>query len=634
LALGVAVKALGVGADVRLLVALGQGSQDGLADRGGELEAGVLQGAVQGLPEGVAVLPEGVRVQAGEGGEDGLLHGLAGLHLLGTGGALLPALGQVVEGAFLGQACDALGGGLEVEAQGALHGDLAEAEVLVVEDLRALAFLEGAVEVHDGRAVRIADLVALVAQGLAHLLVEVHGVDELDLALALRRLAVGDDPHVGEDAGVEEELVGQGDDGLQPVVLQDPAADLALPGAGVAGEQGRAVEDDGDAAAPRADRLHLADHVLQEQEGAVVDARQAGAEAAGEAFVAVLVLYGLLDLLPLHAEGRVGEHVVEALAGVAVVGEAVAAGDVARVLGLEQHVRLADGEGLVELLAEQLQVGLRVALGQVVLGHREHAAGPAGRVVQGLDDARGGQGVAVLPEQQLDHELDDLAGGEVLAGGLVGLLGEAPDQVLEDPAHLVVGHHAGVQVHLGEALHHQVEDVGLVQARHLLGELEALDEDLPHVVAEGAQVGVEVLGDVVRVVQQAAEVEAGGVVEVGPADAAQDGGGLLDAAAREPIVLLHDRVPGVLQHAVQAPQHGEGQDDLAVVVLLEVAAQQVGDGPQEAGRLGEAGELAALARLAGGLRRGLIGERGVARGGDGVAGRRLGYGEWGRPVVG
>ena len=103
---------------------------------------------------------------------------------------------------------------------------------------------------------------------------ELAGVDELDLALALRLLAVGEHPDVGGDAGVVEELVGQGDDGLQPVVLDDPAADVALAAAGVAGEERRAVEDDADAAAAVLGRAHLGEHVLEEEQRAVVDARQ------------------------------------------------------------------------------------------------------------------------------------------------------------------------------------------------------------------------------------------------------------------------------------------------------------------------------------------------------------------------
>src|SRR5579862_9433380 len=43
---------------------------------------------------------------------------------------------------------------------------------------------------------------------------------------------------------------------------------------------------------------------------------------------------------------------------------------------------------------------------------------------------------------------------------------------------------------------------------------------------------------------------------------------------------------GGLQHAVQPSQHGERQDDLAVLGLLVVAAQQICDGPDERGEIG------------------------------------------------
>jgi hypothetical protein len=38
---------------------------------------------------------------------------------------------------------------------------------------------------------------------------------------------------------------------------------------------------------------------------------------------------------------------------------------------------------------------------------------------------------------------------------------------------------------------------------------------------------------------------------------------------------------GLFEDAVETPQHHEGQDDLAVLGLLEVAAQEFGDGPDE-----------------------------------------------------
>ena len=57
---------------------------------------------------------------------------------------------------------------------------------------------------------------------------------------------LGDEPNIGEDAGVVEKLVRQGDDGVEPVVLDDPASDIGRAGTGIAAEQGRAIEDDGD----------------------------------------------------------------------------------------------------------------------------------------------------------------------------------------------------------------------------------------------------------------------------------------------------------------------------------------------------------------------------------------------------
>ena len=64
--------------------------------------------------------------------------------------------------------------------------------------------LEVAEEARDLLDVLGAQLLALAAQALAHLLPEAAGVDQLHLALAVLRLAVADDPDVGADAGVVE----------------------------------------------------------------------------------------------------------------------------------------------------------------------------------------------------------------------------------------------------------------------------------------------------------------------------------------------------------------------------------------------------------------------------------------------
>ena len=288
-----------------------------------------------------------------------------------------------------------------------------KAEVLVVENLRDDEFLaiefpglailestEDAGEVADVVGIvlvirtpgfRIADLAALVAEAFLHRHPEVPPVDELDLALALLRLPVGEDPDVGGDAGIVEKLLRQGDDGFQPIVLDDPAADLGLARAGIPGEQRRAVENNADAAAAILRRAHLRDHVLEEQQRAVIHPRQPSPEAPLVTERVRLLLDRLFLLLPSHAEGWIGEHIVEGVSvsrGVAVeliLGEGIATPDVVSIFALDQHVRLANRPGsVVQVLAEQVGISLGIELLDVVFRYGEHPAGAAGRIVNGF----------------------------------------------------------------------------------------------------------------------------------------------------------------------------------------------------------------------------------------------------------
>ena len=246
--------------------------------------------------------------------------------------------------------------------------------------------------------------------------------------------------------------------------------------------------------------------MLQEEQGAVVDARQAGAEAAAEAEGVALALDVALLLLPLHAEGRVGEHVVEGpllavgVAVEAVLGEGVAEDDVVGVLALDQHVGLADRPGfVVPVLAVEMRVGVGVELADVLLGDGQHAAGAAGRVIDRLHDVAVGE-VFFRREQQVDHQLDHLTRREVVPGLLVRLLSADPDQLLEDVAHLHVVHAIRGEVDGGERLDDLVEQVLLGHARDLRVEGEPL-HDLADVGREAVDVAVEVGRELVRVVR-------------------------------------------------------------------------------------------------------------------------------------
>lgn len=192
----------------------------------------------------------------------------------------------------------------------------------------------------------------------------------------------------------------------------------------------------------------------------------------------------------------------------AVVGQGVAGDDVGHVLALDEHVCLADGVGLVvEFLAEQGQAGGGVVLQQVFAGHGEHAARACCGVVDGAHHgiARG-EDVAVFDEQQVDHEADDFARGEVFPGGFVGDFRELADQFFKDQAHLGVVHPVGVQVDVGEFFGDEVEQAGLGQALDLGVEVEAL-EDVARGGGKALDVGVEVFADVVLVAQEFDKVE-------------------------------------------------------------------------------------------------------------------------------
>ena len=222
--------------------------------------------------------------------------------------------------------------------------------------------------------------------------------------------------------------------------------------------------------------------------------RPAPKRPAKPSFV-VLVLDDLLHLLPLDPEGRIGQQVVVALAGEGVLAEAVAEADVRGRLVLQHHVGPAHRVRLgVQLLAEGDELARRVELAQVLLGDREHAAGAAGGVEHGAHDARRAQRVVVLDEEEIDHQADDFARGEVLAGRLVGQLGELAEQLLVEVAHLDVGDLVGVQVDLGHLGEDEVEELGAVEAADLGVEVELLD-DVARVGVEGGDPGAQVAGD-------------------------------------------------------------------------------------------------------------------------------------------
>ena len=173
---------------------------------------------------------------------------------------------------------------------------------------------------------------------------------------------------------------------------------------------------------------------------------------------------------------------------------------------------------------------------QVLFGRRQHAAATAGGIIQRLPVAR------VLTEHEPDHELYHFARREVLTGGLAGLLRKLTDELLENVAHLMIRDRFGLQVDFIESAEQPRQQTGALQPGGLFGKTETF-ENVANVRRESFQVAWQQ----VRIARDAGKINTAGV-----------------------------RLPA------EPTQDGEWQNDTAVFRTPVVAAQQIGETPDEA----------------------------------------------------
>ena len=358
------------------------------------------------------------------------------------------------------------------------------------------------------------DFVALVVEALLHLPEEAACVDELHLAATLRRFAVRHEPDVGEDAGVVEELIGQRHDGVQPVVFDDPAANVGPSRSRFARKEWGAVEDDGDFGAglvlvPLLVGMHLGNHMLQKEKRSVIDGREPCAEPARKA-------HGLVLPVGQHPSGPSIRHRkvdwpsgsgsclrFEAVPGLAVA-ESVAEDDVGGVFVLDQHVRATDGPGLVVVfLAKKLKMCLWVLVENQPRGFGEHSACSARWIVDPTENAWLID--ILLPGiDQVRHETDDFAWREVVPRLFVGLFVETHHQMLEQIAHLEVVDPVRVKIDFGHRLDDGEKAVTGVELFDLISKLETL-ENVPRSLRKAVDVRHEVRRDVLCIPEQPGE---------------------------------------------------------------------------------------------------------------------------------
>ncbi|KKM00216.1 hypothetical protein LCGC14_1806600, partial [marine sediment metagenome] len=151
---------------------------------------------------------------------------------------------------------------------------------------------------------------------------------------------------------------------------------------------------------------------------------------------------------------------------------------------------------------------------------------------------------------------------------------------LDETAHHDVRHGVRVQVDVAELRDHQEQPVVFVQFGNVFLEGEPL-EDAPDVAREALDIAGQVAGDLAGIVLQPGEGQLAGVVKRHAGRPIQDRIDLADLSALQATRLLQHLRLGRLQHPVQPPQHGQGQDDPAILIRPVRPAQQIRHAPNE-----------------------------------------------------
>ena len=301
----------------------------------------------------------------------------------------------------------------------------------------------------------------------------------------------------------------------------------------------------------------------------------------------MLFLYGCLRGLPLNAERRIGDDIIELIARELVVAKGISLTHVLGIAALDERVGLGNGKGLVvQLLTITGDLSLGVYLQKALCQTTQHLTGAHGHVVDGSRDALVLQLLFVVANKQVGHEVDDIAGGEVGSGLLVVTLGELAHQFLEDVTHVHTRHLVGTKVGLRrtELLYNEIEHVIVGHLLELTVEVHTLD-DVYHVLREVVEVRLKVGLDILGVIQESLECEGRKVIEL------LLGGRLQESLLHDDTILLElgiglkNILLGRSECVVETLDNAHWEYDVAILMWLINPYQLIGDCPNKVGLL-------------------------------------------------
>ena len=178
-------------------------------------------------------------------------------------------------------------------------------------------------------------------------------------------LAFGQHPNICRDTRVVKQVGGQLNNGFYQIAFNDMAADFRCTGARITCEQGRSVLNDCHSAGAE---FHLFHAVQHKQHLTIGDSRQTGTETTIKSLFSFCFNLGLFAL-PVDTEGRIGNDVVELIAGKGIVTQSVAILHAGCIAAFDEHISLCDSISFgVELLTKAGQSSILAdilqALGQ------------------------------------------------------------------------------------------------------------------------------------------------------------------------------------------------------------------------------------------------------------------------------
>ncbi len=310
----------------------------------------------------------------------------------------------------------------------------------------------------------------------------------------MRGLFVGEHPNVGGNAGVVEKVERQGNNGFQPVIFDEPAADVAFALSGIAGEKRTAVVNLRNATTQRRFVVHFGRHVGKEKHLSIAGT---GYKRHFFALVhhfkariahTVLAAHGFKVFLPALAVRRVGEHEVELLRRESIVRKRRpfrAADDVIGVFAfaLQQHVGFANGVGLgIDFLPVQMTANLEPApfpdSRERFFRHGEHTARTAGTVVEQI--GTGLQTIFNRQKHEVCHQAHGITRRPVLTGLFVVFLVELANQLLKNCSHGMVVNARRREVYSGveKFIDQCAQRIGFGERRNLVAKFEVFDDVL------------------------------------------------------------------------------------------------------------------------------------------------------------